>query len=93
MGTALKEGLPLKLVKHQGDAVSAAVVCGHKSGGSSLYHFELAGQFFSVENVLFCRAGSHRQTDARAGDTVTVPLVTGILEAVSTRSSLALTNH
>ena len=31
MGTALKEGLPLKLVKHQGDAVSAAVVCGHKS--------------------------------------------------------------
>ena len=45
MGTALKEGLPLKLVKHQGDAVSAAVVCGHKSGGSSLYHFELAGQF------------------------------------------------
>ena len=26
MGTALKEGLPLKLVKHQGDAVSAAVV-------------------------------------------------------------------
>ena len=48
MGTALKEGLPLKLVKHQGDAVSAAVVCGHKSGGSPLYHFELAGQFFSV---------------------------------------------
>ena len=48
MGTALKEGLPLKLVKHQGDAMSAAVVCGHKYGGSSLYHFELAGQFFSV---------------------------------------------
>ena len=48
MGTALKEGLPLKLVKKQGDAVSAAVVCGHKSGGSSLNHFELAGQFFSV---------------------------------------------
>ena len=44
MGTALKEGLPLK----QGDAVSAAVVCGHKSGGSYLNHFELAGQFFSV---------------------------------------------
>ena len=48
MGTALKEGLPLKLVKKQGDAVSAAVVCGHKSGGSSLNHLELGGQFFSV---------------------------------------------
>ena len=48
MGTALKEGLPLKLVKKQGDAVSAAVVCCHKSGGSSLNHLELAGQFFSV---------------------------------------------
>ena len=48
MGTALKDGLPLKLVKHQGDAVSAAVVCGHKSGGSSLNHLELDGQFFSM---------------------------------------------
>ena len=46
MGTALKEGLPLKLVKKQGDAVSAAVVCGHKSGGYSLNHLELCGQFF-----------------------------------------------
>ena len=45
---ALKEGLLLKLVKQQGDAVSAAVVCGHKDGGSSLNHLELAGQFFSV---------------------------------------------
>ena len=48
VGTALKEGLPLKLVKKQGDAVSAAVVCGHKSGSSSLNHLELCGQFFSV---------------------------------------------
>ena len=48
MGTALKEGLPLKLVKKQGDGVSAAVVCGHKSGGSSLNHLDLAGKFFSV---------------------------------------------
>ena len=47
MGTALKEGLSLKLVKKQGDAVSAAVVCGHKSG-SSFNHLELCGQFFSV---------------------------------------------
>ena len=37
MDTALKEGLPLKLVKKQGDAVSAAVVCGHKSGGSIFF--------------------------------------------------------
>ena len=43
VGTALKEGLPLKLVKKQGDTVSAVVVCGHKSGGSSLNHLELAG--------------------------------------------------
>ena len=48
MSTALKEGLPLKLVKNQGDAVSAAVVCGHKSGGCSLNHLELGGQFFIV---------------------------------------------
>ena len=48
MSTALEEGLPLKLVNNQGDAVSAAVVCGHKSGGSSLNHLELGGQFFSV---------------------------------------------
>ena len=48
MGTALKEGLPLKLVKEQGDPASAAVVCGHKSGGSSLNHLELGGQLFSV---------------------------------------------
>ena len=27
--------------------MSAAVVCGHKSGGSSLNHLELGGQFFS----------------------------------------------
>ena len=46
MGTALKEGLPLKLVKKQGDAVSAAVGCGHKSGGYSLNQLELCGQFF-----------------------------------------------
>ena len=48
MGTELKEGLSLKLVKKQGDAVSAVVVCGHKSGGSSLNHLELADKFFSV---------------------------------------------
>ena len=48
MGTALKEGLPLKLVKKEGDGVSAAVVCGHKSGGSSLNYLDLAGKFFSV---------------------------------------------
>ena len=53
MCTALKEGLPLKLViKKQGDAVPAAVVCGHKSGGSSLNHLELAGQFFSVSQTV-----------------------------------------
>ena len=46
MGTALKEGLPLKLVKKQGDAVSAAVVCGQTYGGYSLNHLELCGQFF-----------------------------------------------
>ena len=28
--------------------MSAAVVCGHKSDGSSLNHLELGGQFFSV---------------------------------------------
>ena len=44
----MKEALPLKLVIYQGDAVSVAVVCDHKSGGSSLNHLELAGQFFSV---------------------------------------------
>ena len=30
------------------DAVSAMVVCSHKSGGSCLNHLELGGQFFSV---------------------------------------------
>ena len=48
MCTALNEGLPLYQVKKQGDAVSAAVICSHKSGGSSLNHFELGGQLFSV---------------------------------------------
>ena len=48
MGTALKECLPLKLVKKQGDAVSALVVCSHKSGGSSLNNLEVVGKFFSV---------------------------------------------
>ena len=41
MGTALKERLPLNLVKKQGDAVSAAVVCGHKSGGSFFEPFRV----------------------------------------------------
>ena len=45
---ALKEDLPLKLVKKQGDAVSAAVVCGYKSGGPSLNHLELVCKFFRV---------------------------------------------
>ena len=38
----------MKPVKKQGNAVSAAVVCRHKAGGSSLNHLELAGQLFSV---------------------------------------------
>ena len=36
MGATLKEGLPLKLVKKHGDAVSTAVVSGYTSGGPSL---------------------------------------------------------
>ena len=44
MGTTLKEGLPLKLVKKQGDAVSAAVVCGYKyvgpAGGTPNFQFK-----------------------------------------------------
>ena len=35
VGTALKEGLPLKLSKVT--LLSAAVVCGHKSGSSSVF--------------------------------------------------------
>ena len=48
MGATLKEGLPLKLVKKQGDAVSTAVVRGYKSGGPSLNHLELVCKFYSV---------------------------------------------
>ena len=48
MGATLKEGLPLKLVKKHGDAVSTAVVRGYKSGGTSLYHLELVCKFYSV---------------------------------------------
>ena len=44
----LKEGLPLKLVKKQGDAVSTAVVRGYKYGGPSLNHLELVCKFYSV---------------------------------------------
>ncbi len=48
MDATLKEGLPLKLVKKQGDAVSATVFCGYNSGGSSLNCLKLASKFFSV---------------------------------------------
>ena len=48
MGATLKEGLPLKLVKKHGDAVSTAVVRGYKSGGPSLNHLELVCKFYSV---------------------------------------------
>ena len=48
MGATLKEGLPLKLVKKHGDAVSTAVVRGYKSGGLSLNHLELVCKFYSV---------------------------------------------
>ena len=47
MDTTLKEGLPLKVVKKQGDAVSAAGVCGYKSGGSSWNYLNLASKLFS----------------------------------------------
>ena len=47
MGATLEEGVPLKLVKKQGDAVSTAVVCGFKSGGPSLIHLELVCKFYS----------------------------------------------
>ena len=40
VGATLKEGLPLKLVKKQGDAVSMAVVCSYTSGADWQPFFE-----------------------------------------------------